>query len=232
MHVCVSLCLSVCQSLACPRDNLGPVEAKVTKLWARYAKHLGYGPYGFLDWLTLTFKVKCNWKIPNLLHFELVRTITHNPFKLESPILDNDIIFKRQIWLQKSIFRFHCCWNNTATTKQPETHDCLDCFTGLTVSWSQSSACTYIPKLFHSPNTLHVHWSWQPRVFRRLTSPLSALSKRALVIEYHFYIWKLTCGDTCQIWMWFKESKWYFRKIENFANGEIDEQIFSNPTPK
>ena len=59
--------------------------------------------------------------------------------------------------------------------------------------------------------------------------------KRTLAIEYHVYIWQvspqLSCGDTCQIWMWFKESNRYFCKIENFAYGEINEQSFSNPDP-
>ena len=31
--------------------------------------------------------------------------------------------------------------------------------------------------------------------------------------------------------MWFKESNSYFRKIENFAYGEISERSFSNPHP-
>ena len=63
----------------------------------------------------------------------------------------------------------------------------------------------------------------------------SALSKHTLDIEYHVYIWQvspqLSCGDTCQIWMWFNESKRYFCKIENFAYGEINKHSFSNPHP-
>ena len=61
------------------------------------------------------------------------------------------------------------------------------------------------------------------------------LSKQVLAIEYRIYIWQvspqLSCGDTCQIWMWFRESSRYFCKIENFAYGEISEQSFSNPHP-
>ena len=63
----------------------------------------------------------------------------------------------------------------------------------------------------------------------------SALSKHTLDIEYHVYIWQvspqLSCGDTCQIWKWFKESNRYFWKIEHFAYGEINERSFSNPHP-
>ena len=61
------------------------------------------------------------------------------------------------------------------------------------------------------------------------------LSKQMLAIEYHVYIWQvspqLSCGDTCQIWMWFRESNSYFCKIENLAYGEISERSFSNPHP-
>ena len=59
------------------------------------------------------------------------------------------------------------------------------------------------------------------------------LSKPTLAIEYHVGIWQVSsqrsCGDTCQIWMWFRESNRYFCKIENFAYGEISERSFSNP---
>ena len=61
------------------------------------------------------------------------------------------------------------------------------------------------------------------------------VSKQTLAIEYHVYIWQvlpqLSCGDTCQIWMWFRESNRYFCKIENCAYGEISERSFSNPHP-
>ena len=63
----------------------------------------------------------------------------------------------------------------------------------------------------------------------------SALSEHTLAIEYHVYIWQvspqLSCGGTCQIYTWFKESKRYFCQIENFACGEINERSFSNPHP-
>ena len=61
------------------------------------------------------------------------------------------------------------------------------------------------------------------------------LSKQTLPIDYHVYIWQespqLSCGDTCLIWMWFKESNMYFCEIENFAYGKINERSFSNPHP-
>ena len=61
----------------------------------------------------------------------------------------------------------------------------------------------------------------------------SALSKQTLAIEYHVYIWQvspqLSCGDTCQIYMWFEKFNMYFCHIENFAYGEINERNFRNP---
>ena len=64
----------------------------------------------------------------------------------------------------------------------------------------------------------------------------SALSNHTLAIEYHVYIWQvspqLSCGDTCQIWMWFEESNMCFCQVKNFAYGEINERSLSNPHPR
>ena len=65
----------------------------------------------------------------------------------------------------------------------------------------------------------------------------SSLPKHTLTVKYRIYIWQvspqLSCGDTCQIWMWFKESNMYFCEIENFAyrSREINKRSFSNPDP-
>ena len=63
----------------------------------------------------------------------------------------------------------------------------------------------------------------------------SSLSKHTLTVKYRVYIWQvspqLSCGDTCQIWMWFKKSNMYFCEIENFAYRDINERSFSNPHP-
>ena len=65
---------------------------------------------------------------------------------------------------------------------------------------------------------------------------LSALSNHTLPIEYHVYIWQvlpqLSCGDTCQIWMWFEKSNMYFCHVEILAYGKINERSFSNPHPR
>ena len=66
-------------------------------------------------------------------------------------------------------------------------------------------------------------------------SDFSALSKHTLDIEYHVDIKQLlpqlSWGDTCQIWILFKESKWYICKIENFAYGEINKGALITSTP-
>ena len=38
--VCVSVCLCVCQSFACPRDNSGPVQARIAKFGPKMQKTL------------------------------------------------------------------------------------------------------------------------------------------------------------------------------------------------
>ena len=64
----------------------------------------------------------------------------------------------------------------------------------------------------------------------------SSLSKHTLTVKYRVYIWQvspqLSCGDICQIWMWFEESNMNFCEIESFAYGEINEWSFSNPHPR
>ena len=64
----------------------------------------------------------------------------------------------------------------------------------------------------------------------------SASPKYMLAIVYRVHIWQvlpqLSCGDTCQIWMWCKWSNRYFDRIENFAYGEINERSFCNPHPR
>ena len=116
---CLRLCVCqfVCQSLACPRDNSGPVQARITKFGPKMQKTL----------VKVPIVLGGNWPWPprsnvprNLPHFELVRTITHYPFKLGSPNLGQrckiawlrsllfwvaiDLDLQGQIWLKKSNF--------------------------------------------------------------------------------------------------------------------------------
>ena len=54
-------------------------------------------------------------------------------------------------------------------------------------------------------------------------------------MECHVHIWQmspqLSCGDICQIWMWFKNSNMCFCKIENVPNGKYNKWTLSNPHP-
>ena len=66
-----------------------------------------------------------------------------------------------------------------------------------------------------------------------LFSSFSKLSNHWLPIEYHVHICQmspqLSCGDICQIWMWFIGSNMYFHMMVNFYVGEIKERTpFSN----
>ena len=64
---------------------------------------------------------------------------------------------------------------------------------------------------------------------------LSALSKHKLTIKYDVHFQQvspqLTCGDTCQIWTWFKVCDVLLWQIEFFRNREINVRSFSNPHP-
>ena len=107
---------------------------------------------------------------------------------------------------------------------------------------------TYVVSLVLPPPPVSidgtVHWYKPPGVgFTKPISPVPLFSyffhycqNALLAIEYLVYIWQmspqLSCGDSCQIWMWFKEFNTEICKIENFAYGEINEQDFSNPHPR
>ena len=91
----------------------------------------------------------------------------------------------------------------------------------------------------HNRHTLLSVYSQEVGVTKPISSdPLfsrfSAMWIYTLAIEYHVYawqVWPLSCGDTCQIWLWLKEFNRYFCKIENFVYGEIIEGALVTPTP-
>ena len=56
------LCVCVCQSWVCPRDNSSTIWARITKFQCKGVKDLGQDPYCFVERSTLTFKVKFNIK--------------------------------------------------------------------------------------------------------------------------------------------------------------------------
>ena len=73
--VCLSVCLSVrmCQSLACPRDNSGPVQAMIAKFGPKMQKTLikvsivlgGNWPWPSRSNLTVNSKLTPFWACPN-----------------------------------------------------------------------------------------------------------------------------------------------------------------------
>ena len=136
VFVCVYPCVSLCQLLACPRDNSGRVQVRITKFESNMQKTLVKVPIVFLFsffffffffWggggLTLTFKVKFNLKVRIYPHFEMVRTITHYPFKLGSPNLKKrckiarlrSLLFWVAIDLKSRIFWSHHYWKYITT---------------------------------------------------------------------------------------------------------------------
>ena len=57
------VCLCVRQSWACPSDNSSTVQARITKFGPEKQNTLVKIPIVFLGQLTLTFKVKFNFKL-------------------------------------------------------------------------------------------------------------------------------------------------------------------------
>ena len=71
--VCLSVCPYVCQSLACPRDNSGPVQARIAKFGPKMQKTLvkvpivlgGNWPWPSRSNLTSNSKLTPFWACPN-----------------------------------------------------------------------------------------------------------------------------------------------------------------------
>ena len=105
----------------CPRDNSSLVQARITKLGPRMQNTMVKVPIvlgGNQLWPSRSnLRSKSSQNLP---HFELLRTITHHPFKLGSPNLDQrckihwlisllfwvaiDLDLQGQIWHKKSNF--------------------------------------------------------------------------------------------------------------------------------
>ena len=124
--VCVCVCLCVCQSLACPRDNSGPVQATITKFGPKMQKTLVKIPivlWTNRPWPSrsdLTWKSKFTpfWACPHhnspliqarITKFgpEVQNTLVKTPIVLGAIDLD----LQGQIWLKRQIFRFYHTWN-------------------------------------------------------------------------------------------------------------------------
>ena len=163
--VVACVCLCVYQSLACPRDKLGPVQARITK----------FGPNMQKTLVKVPIVLGGNW--PSRSNFTWKSEFTpfwvcphHNSLPIQARITK----FGPEV--QNSLVKIPIALGGNWPWPS-RSNLTLDCFTGLTVSWSPSSVHTYIPRLFHGPdcfslNTLHIYWSRQPRVFRHLPSLL------------------------------------------------------------
>ena len=98
--VCVCVCLSVCQSLACPRNISGPVQARITKFGPKMQKTLV--KVSIVLWTARRWPSRSkSTSKSKFTPFELVRTITHQPFKLGSPNLDQRC---KMSWLRSLLF--------------------------------------------------------------------------------------------------------------------------------
>ena len=68
-----------------------------------------------------------------------------------------------------------------------------------------------------------------------LLSDIFDIVKHTSCIEYHVYIWQVSpqpsCGDTCQIWMWFKEYNGHFCEIEYMLTEKLTNGALITPTP-
>ena len=108
--------------------------------------------------LALKFKFTPFWACPHHDSSPIqARTTKFGPeVKITMVLGAIDLDLQRHISPKSQIFRFHYYWKYITTTKPPESPEYLDCFTGLTASWFPSSACTYIPRLFHESDCFTV----------------------------------------------------------------------------
>ena len=182
--VCLSVGVCVYQSINCPPDNSRHVETRITKFGPKMQNTLVKDPIvlgGNRPWtLRSNSKVKIYpfWACPhNNSPPVQARTAKFRPevqnalFKIPNVLKDNwpwpsrsNLTWKSNFLVSPAL-KTH---NSHVTTREPWVPRLLhrpDCFMvsilGMysyiwAVSWSW---------LFHSINTLHLYWSWQPRVF-------------------------------------------------------------------
>ena len=84
---CHRLCLCVYQSLACPYDNLSPVQARITKFGSEKQNTLVNFPIVFGSGWPWPSRSNLKLQTRNWPHFEFVQPITHHLFKLGFPNL-------------------------------------------------------------------------------------------------------------------------------------------------
>ena len=145
---------SVCCQV-CPRDNSTPVQARLTKFGQKMQNTLAMVPIVFWGQSSLTLKVKFNLKVKIYPILSLSTQLTHHPFKLGSPNLEqrckihwlrsllfwDAIDLQDQIWLKMSNFLTSTLLEiHHITTREPWVPRLLhrpDCF-------MVSILCTYL----------------------------------------------------------------------------------------
>ena len=111
---CVYVCLCVCQSLVCPRDNSGPVPARITKFGLQMQKTLVKVPivmWTDRPWpsrLNLTWKSKFTpfWACPHLNSPPIQARITKFGPEVQNTLVKSLIVFGRLLTL---IFFIYLC---------------------------------------------------------------------------------------------------------------------------
>ena len=131
------------------------------------------------------------------------------------------------------------CNQNTYFFSGPTLNKCWQCIRkhNKTANYYNDQYVSYLTWFALSNITKHQVWGLlsQFSPFRYFPS-FSELWKEWLPEWYQVHIWQvspqLRCGDTWQIWTWFKVSNLYFCKIKISRNGELNERSFSNHHPR
>ena len=114
-------------------------------------------------------------------------------------------------WMNWVLLKFLCCYSRQYTE---QTVDLM------------VAKVTMAPTQMHCDGSILSNDSLAPR-------RSGCGSKNAIINASIIYMWnvsqQLSCGDTCQIWVWFTAFNRCVCKIGNFAYGEIREWSFSNP---
>ena len=154
----------VYQSIACPCDNSRPAHTRITKFGSKMKNTLvkmpmvlgGNRPWPSRSNLILKSNFIPFWACLHHNSSPIQARITKFGPKVQNASVKIPIIwgqlnltFKVKFDLKCQIFWLHHYWKYITTIKPPESHDCLDCFTGLSLSGSPSSTGTYIHRLFH-----------------------------------------------------------------------------------
>ena len=164
--MCPLFRVSVYQSRACPHDTItrdtfklrSPnLDQRCKTPWLRCLLFFFFFVFFFFVCVcvcvggggvsTLTFKVKFNSKVQTSLFWVCLH---HN----SSPIQARIITFGPKV--QNTFVKIPIIFLGWLTLTFRVKLNVKDCFMGLTVSWSPSSACTYKPRLFHSPDSFTV----------------------------------------------------------------------------